>query len=293
MKYSFFPGCTMTTTGIEYGKSLDYVNRKIDLQLVEIPDWNCCGATAGHSISWELGCALSARNIALCEQQALSLPIAVACAACYSRMKHAEYFLRTTAREKLTQLIEMPVKGDLDVLSLLEVYGGTQVRAAISAQIIRPLGNLKVACYYGCLFSRPAEITGAANIENPSLMDEILALTGAEPIEWALKTECCGASHHVSLPRHAKKMLYKILKNARANGAQAIVTACPLCMMNLDMRQAEVNKDEGEDFDLPVYYFTEILAMAMGATAKEAGITTHFHPAQGLMTMAIATGEAG
>lgn len=288
MRYSYFPGCSMDATGIEYGKSLSYVNRKIGVQFEEIPDWNCCGATAGHAVSRELGMALPARNVALCEAQGLGLPIAVPCASCYSRMKHAVHKARGAENEKLSRLIEMPIKGDLDIVSLLDVYNAPQARDAIQNAVTRPLAGLRAACYYGCLFTRPAELTGSADVENPTAMDDILALTGAEPVEWAFKTECCGASHHLDLPKECRPLLYRIYNNARANGAQAIVTACPLCMMNLDMRQGAVNKEYEENFDIPVYFITEILAVAMGASMKECGVSTHFHPAKSLMETAAA-----
>lgn len=289
MKYSYFPGCTMNTTGREYGKSLSYVNKAIGMEFIEIEDWNCCGATAGHSISPELGDALPARNIALCEKQKLGLDIVVPCAACYSRMKHATHTIRSSEenREKMERLIELPVKGNLEVLNAMEAFSTEEARQAIRKAIKKELKGLKVACYYGCLFSRPGEVTGVENVENPMIMDELMALTGAEPVDWSFKTECCGASHHIDLPNAARPLIHRILKNARANGAQAIVTGCPLCMMNLDMRQGEVNKQNGEHFDIPVYYFTEFLAMCMGASAKEAGLTIHFHPAVKLIENAL------
>lgn len=289
MKYSFFPGCTMNTTGREYGKSLRFVNKAIGMEFCEIKDWNCCGATAGHSVSRELGDALPARNIALCEQEGLGLDIVVPCAACYSRMKHATHSLRSSEqyRLKLERLIEMPVKGRQDVISILEAYSTEEARDAIKEHLIRSLDGLKVACYYGCLFARPAEITGMEDPENPMMMDEIMEMAGARPVDWAFKTECCGGSHHVDLPNAARPLVARILRNARANGASAIVTACPLCMMNLDMRQGEVNKEMGENFDIPIYYFTELLAMCMGATAKEAGVGIHFHPAVSLLSQAL------
>ena len=289
MMYSYFPGCTMNTTGREYGKSLSYVNRAIGMELIEIEDWNCCGATAGHSISPELGDALPARNIALCEKQNLGLDIVVPCAACYSRMKHATHTLRSSEenRAKLERLIETPVKGNLNILNAMEAYSTEEAKAAIAKAIKKELKGLKVACYYGCLFSRPGDVTGVSDVENPMIMDEIMKLTGAEPVQWAFKTECCGASHHIDMPDCARPLVHRILKNARANGAQAIVTGCPLCMMNLDMRQGEVNKKNQENFDIPVYYFTELLAMCMGASPKEAGLTIHFHPAVKLIEDAL------
>lgn len=293
MEYSYFPGCTMTTTGREYGKSIGFVNKKIGMEFAEIKDWNCCGATAGHSISAELGDALPARNISLCEQEGRGLDIVVPCAACYSRMKHAVHTARSSEenRVKLEQLIEMPLKGNLDVVSILEAYTAKEAREAIKSAVEKPLNGLKTACYYGCLFARPQEVTGMKDAENPMIMEEIMELTGAEPVDWSFKTECCGGSHHVDLPDNARPLVYRILKNARACGAQAIVTACPLCMMNLDMRQREVNRQWQETFDIPIYFFTELLAVAMGASLKEAGVTTHFHPAKKLVEQALCVKE--
>ena len=279
MKYSYYPGCSMHATGIEYHKSLTYVNKAIGMEFIEINDWNCCGATAGHNVSRELGVALPARNVALCEKQELGLPIVAPCAACYSRMKHAVHMARSEENAKLSRLIEMPIKGNLEILTLMEAYDTPEAAEAIKAAIKRPFSDLKVACYYGCLFFRPAEVTGAKNIEDPQCMEKIIRMTGAEPVYWAFKTECCGGAHHVDLPDESRPLIYRILKNARANGAEAIITACPLCMMNIDMRQRTVNKEFGEKFDIPVYYITELLAVSMGAGAKESGINTHFHPA--------------
>ncbi|MCL1983357.1 MAG: CoB--CoM heterodisulfide reductase iron-sulfur subunit B family protein [Clostridiales bacterium] len=283
MKYSYFPGCGMEATGIEYAKSLAFVNRAIGVEFIEIDDWNCCGATAGHSTSHELGMALPARNLALSEQQRPGMPIVVPCASCYSRMKYALQAAQGSENEKLSRLIGMPVSGAAEIVSIMEAYSDPVAAEAIKAAIKKPLDGLKVACYYGCLYTRPPKVTGMENCEDPQAMDELVRLTGAACVDWAFKTECCGAGHHVDLPAESKPLLYKIYKNARANGAQAIITACPMCMMNLDMRQGAVNMAYGEDFDLPVYFLTELLAVAMGAGFGECGVATHFHPAKKLL----------
>lgn len=292
MKFSYFPGCTMTTTGIEYGKSMRYVNEKLGVVFEEIPDWNCCGATAGHSVSRGLGLALPARNVALCERQKLGLPIAVPCAACYARMKDVTGQVRgdSEMRRRISDIIEMPVTGELDVLNLIEVYTRPGIFEKLAAAVENRLGGLRVACYYGCLLVRPSKVTGAANAECPEAMERLMRVIGAEPIDWAYQTECCGGSHHVDLPKAAKKPTRLILQNARANGAQAIATACPLCMMNLDMRQNEINREQGEHFDIPVFFFTELIAAAMGGDPDKIGISTHFYPAGKLIEGALRKG---
>jgi heterodisulfide reductase subunit B len=273
----------MDATGIEYAKSLAYVNHAIGLDFAEIEDWNCCGATTGHVLSHELGLALPARNLALSEQQHPGLPVVAPCASCYSRMKIAAHATHGEECEKLSRLIEMPLSGNAEVVSLLDVYSEPEIIESIRAAVVKPLKGLKLACYYGCLYTRPPKITGAGNCEDPQGMDELARLTGADCVDWAFKTECCGAAHHVDLPKECRLPLYRIYKNARANGAQAIAVACPMCMMNLDMRQGAINMAYGEDFDLPVYFITELLAVAMGADFKECGVATHFHPAKQLL----------
>jgi len=283
MKYAYFPGCSMEGTGNEYAKSLEYVNHALGIEFLEIKDWNCCGATAGHLTSHELAVALPARNVALSEQQYPNMPIAVPCAACYGRMKAAQQAASGEGQEKLSRLIEMPISGNAAVLNMVDTYSVPETKAAIKAAIKKPLDGLKVACYYGCLLVRPPDITSLKNCEDPQTMEELVRLTGASPVDWSYKVECCGGAHHVDLPAESKPLLYRIYKNARACGAQAIITACPMCMMNLDMRQNSVNMTYGEDFDLPVYYITELLAVAMGASLRQCGVSTHFHPAKKLL----------
>jgi heterodisulfide reductase subunit B len=198
-------------------------------------------------------------------------------------MKYAVHAVRDGEQEKLSRLIEMPVQGSVEIVSILEAYSKPDAVDAIKAAIKKPLTGLTAACYYGCLYTRPPKITGMDNRKDPMVMEEIMSLAGVTCVDWAFKSECCGASHHVDLPTECKPLLYRVLKNARASGAQALITACPMCMMNLDMRQGAVNMAFGEDFDMPVYFLTELLAVAMGASFGECGINTHFHPAKKLL----------
>lgn len=280
MRYSYFPGCSMDSTGITYKKSIEYVAAKIGMDLREIPDWNCCGATAAHCKDEKLAIALPARNLALAEKEGLELDMAVPCAACYSRMKHTMYAARKSedTRQEIEEMIEMPYQASAEVLSFLEIFNQKEEREACKKKMVRTLQGLKVACYYGCLTTRPKGVIAGEDPENPMQMDNIVSLTGAEPVAWAYKTECCGASHQVDAPDAARPLVERILRNAKANGAQAIVTACPLCNLNLDMRESEV-KDGKEAYNIPIYQFTQLLAVCMGAGAKQVGIHKHFQPA--------------
>lgn len=289
MRYYYFPGCSMASTGQGYQKSINAVVRKIGLQLLEIPDWNCCGATAAHTMNEAMALALPARNLAQAEADGEKLPIAIACAACYSRMRYAKKALQSDPerRRQIEAILEKPCTGENEVVSFLEVFSDPQVMEAVGRKLVKNLKGLKVACYYGCLTTRPREVTGCADRENPMELDDIISLTGATPVDWAYKTECCGASHQVDAPDASRPLLDRILKNAQENGADCIVTACPLCALNLDMRQKDVNGRFQREYDLPVYQFTELLALCMGVHPKEFGLHTHFVPAIQLMKNAL------
>ena len=296
MKYAYYPGCSMNATAVTYKKSIEFVAKKIGLELIEIPDWNCCGATSGHTKGEWLALSLPARNLALAEKQGLNLDIAIACAACYSRMRHTVHAARESeeVRQKLEKIIGMPYRALVDVISFLEIFSLPEVIEACEKQMVRSLKGLKVACYYGCLTSRPKEVVGFDDTENPMNMDRIVALTGAEPIQWDFKTECCGASHQVDAPDAARPLVERIFRNAKLSGAKAIVTACPLCNLNLDMREGEINKKKGTAFDIPVYQFTQMLAIGMGASANEAALHSHFYPAYDRINDTLRkAGEAG
>lgn len=281
LRYAYFPGCSMDSTGTTYRMSIEFICRRIGLELMEIPDWNCCGATSGHSRGYWLSLALPARSLAIAEKRLPGLDICVPCASCYSRLKICTAALRKSpeVREKLSSMLDMKVEGKAEILSIMDVLTRPDIMDACRQAIVRPLTGLRVACYYGCLTTRPQNVTKAENIEDPQTIDRLVRLTGAEPVEWSYKTECCGGSHQVDAPRAARPLLARIFKNAKYSGAQAIATACPLCSLNLDMREEEINRGLHAALDLPVYQFTELLAIAMGASAKDVGLQKHFYPA--------------
>jgi len=210
------------------------------------------------------------------------LDVVATCAACFGRLKHTQHFAQQSDenRAHLEQIIEREYKAEATVYNLLQVMtSNDDIMEALREGITQTLGGLKVACYYGCIMVRPTEVMQFDDDENPQSMDKILRLVGAEPIDWAFKTECCGASLQVTEPSAGKTMDEKILHDAEINGADAIAVACPLCQLNVDMRQKEVNQRTGSNYQLPVYYFTELLALCLGASAKEVGIDKHYVPA--------------
>jgi heterodisulfide reductase subunit B len=284
LKYAYFPGCSLDATGIEFGLSNKLVAKKLDLDLWEIPDWNCCGASAAHLTNHMLALSLPARNLAIAEKAGMKV-VAVPCAACFARCKATSEAVKSSEemQKKISDIIEMDYQAKAEIFSLLDVIGKQIGLERIKAQVTKPLNGLKVASYYGCLLVRPPKIVQSDDPENPMTMDNIMAAIGAEPVEWSFKTECCGASHVVTKPSVGKDMIYEILKNAQINGAEAIATACPLCGLNLDMRQKQINANKGTNFNIPVFYFTELMALSFGCSGKDVGLSKHFVPAEGLI----------
>ncbi|MDR2197614.1 MAG: CoB--CoM heterodisulfide reductase iron-sulfur subunit B family protein [Coriobacteriales bacterium] len=284
-RFSYFPGCSADSTGISFTLSTHYVTSLIGIELIEIPDWCCCGTSAAQVTDSELALALSARSLALSEAANPGLDVVAPCAGCYNALKRAIHFSRTDEgnRARIEELIEMPYAARADAYSLLEVMARPEIRALLEQHITGSLGGLKVASYYGCALVRPPAICHFDDVENPQSMDELMALAGGEPVFWAFKTECCGASHQISAPAASRSLIEGIFANAVANGAEAIVCACPLCMLNLDLREAEINtarqRRGQKPFDVPVYYFTELLGFVMGGTVRALGIDRHFWPA--------------
>ncbi|MBO8159859.1 CoB--CoM heterodisulfide reductase iron-sulfur subunit B family protein [Thermosyntropha sp.] len=275
MKLAYYPGCSLDGSAVEYGLSTERVARILGVELKEIDDWNCCGATAGHNTDKLLSLALPARNLALAEKEGLD--VLAPCAACYNRFKATEHAVREDAglKARIEYIIDMSYSASNNTISVLEWIKRLGIDN-LKAKVTNSLKGMKAACYYGCLLVRPSSHTGFDDPENPQSMDEIIKALGAETVDWAYKTECCGAALATSRPEIGGKMIYEILQNVKEAGAECIVTACPLCMMNLDMRQGQVEKRFSQGFNIPVYYVTELVAVACGDDPKTVGIHKHF-----------------
>lgn len=277
MPLGYYPGCSGEGSGIEYKMSTEKTAEMLGIKLKELEDWNCCGATSAHNTNQLLALALPARNLAIAEQMELDTILAP-CAACYNRHRAAEDKAREDPemRQKIAGIIDMEFQASSHTISVLEWLAKDVGAEQIKAKTTRPLKGMKAACYYGCLLVRPQEHTGFDDNEDPQSMDQIVRASGAQAVEWAYKTECCGAALATSRPEIGAKMIYEVIQNARGAGAECIVTACPLCMLNLDMRQAKAGQQYGEKLDMPVYYLTELVALAGGYTQQEVGIPRHF-----------------
>lgn len=277
-KYAFFPGCSLETTGIEYAMSSRAVANALGIEFIEIPDWNCCGASSAHMSDHLLSLALPARVLA----QAETLPVnemTAPCAACHHRFADVEYELSRDEelRRKVNSLLERPYTGKVKVRGFLEIFANPAILDEIKKKVKRDLNGLKVACYYGCLFVKPPKVVNFLDDpENPQMIDNIMRAIGAEPVSWPYKTECCGASSSVTREEMSTKLCNDILKVAKDAGAECIVTACPLCQQNLDMRQVSVEKKYGIQYRMPVPFFTQLVGLALGLDSNSLGFRKLF-----------------
>jgi heterodisulfide reductase subunit B2 len=268
--YAFYPGCSLEGTARDFHLSTLAVAKALGLDLPEIPGWICCGSTAAHQTDPLLALALPAKNLAA----AGGRTVAVCCAACYSRLKTANHEIAKDpeVRRKVAQVVGSDYDGRTPVLHLLEILARDVGPKKIAERVTRPLKGMRVVSYYGCLLSRPPEVTNFDDAENPTLMDGLMDALGATPVDWPHKTECCGASYSITDTSIVLTLTREILSMAKLAGADAIVTACPLCQLNLDMRQKDIEAKYGESYNLPVFYFSQLMGLAMGLSPKELGL---------------------
>jgi heterodisulfide reductase subunit B len=276
-RYAFYPGCTLHSTGIEFGASTELVCQALDLELVEIPDWNCCGASSAHSVDYALFLALPARNLA--QAQAVGLEeLAIPCAACFSRLAAADLALREddAFRAELERVLGFAYEGRVRPRNLLDIVANDVSPAALQAPVVQPLAGLKVVSYYGCLLIRPPAYTGRwDDPEHPQSMDYVLDLLGAEALPWSYGVDCCGGSLTLNRSDVVVHLVDKLARAAREAGAEAMVTACPMCMANVDGRQLyrsgpPLPRPAKPDYEpVPIFYFTELMALAYGLSLKK------------------------
>jgi heterodisulfide reductase subunit B len=272
MKYAYFPGCSLSSSGYDYNLSFKFVARVLGIDLVEVKDWVCCGASSAHATSHLLSVALPVLNLSHAERDGFDKLIAP-CLACLSRFKAANIELEhdTDLKEKIHQVFDYKYQGKVKVYHPLEVFleiGLDRIREKIR----KKLSGLKVACYYGCVLTRPPKIAQFDNVEDPQSMDSIVSTLGATPIEWSFKTECCGVSMTLTRSDIVLKLSNDILREAKEAGANAIAVACPLCQANLDGRQRQIEETYNVRYGIPILYITQLMGLAFGAFPKEVGV---------------------
>ncbi|MEI6846609.1 MAG: heterodisulfide reductase-related iron-sulfur binding cluster [Chlorobiaceae bacterium] len=284
MTIGYYPGCSLDGTAQEYGISVKKMCSLLGLNLKEIEDWNCCGATSAHATNHKLALLLPARNQALADAQGLDLVLAP-CAACQNRQVSTRKALIDfpDIRKEIRSITGIEPTGKsqfIGVTQLLEAMDPEEIKKRVK----KPLTGLNLACYYGCLLVRPMEDMNFDDPENPGKMEAIISALGASPVNWAFKIECCGGGLTLAQQGLVEDLTHKIAKNAAANGAEAFVVACPLCQANLDMRQESMIKRFGDVKPMPVYYISELVAIACGATPSEVAVGKHFVPALDLVS---------
>ncbi len=272
----YYPGCSLHGTGRELDMSIKAVSEVAGVALREIEDWNCCGATAAHSLNHDLAIALPYRTLALAEEQGLEEVLAP-CAACFSRLKGTAVRLGRSPElvEKMRGITGRDYHGKVRILSIIE-YVNRLMKEGLAAKLTSPLGGLKVAPYYGCLLSRGEDIVEGDDAEQPSAMDAAIKAAGCEIVPWNFATECCGGGFSMSLTEAVVDLSNAILADAEAAGAQAIVTGCPMCHSNLDMRQRTMNEAGLGPHDLPIVYLSELIGLAAGLAPERLGLDRHF-----------------
>jgi heterodisulfide reductase subunit B len=276
VKFAFYPGCSLESTSKEYRDSTEIVAADLGIELVEIPEWVCCGSTPAHMASKLLSVTLPAYN--LVRARALGVEgVIVPCASCYSRLKTANYRINQDAelKDKVKRALGEPYEGDVPVYHVLEVLGRVIDEGGLEGKIKSSLEGLKIASYYGCLLVRPPDITGFDDPEDPQLLDRVNAALGAEPVEWRHKVECCGAALAFTQDDIVLKLSGEVLEDAQYSGADVVSVACPLCHSNLDLRQRNIEKYTGINLEMPVLYVTQLLGLALGHTPGELGLNRH------------------
>jgi len=277
MKLGYFPGCSLQGSAGEFDESLQAIAPALGLELIEIPDWSCCGASAAHNLNRLLALALPARTLALAERAGFR-EVLVPCSACYSRLILTRHELDQDEglRRQVSEIIGMEYQGTARVLNILEVMGQI-FQDGLKGKITKPFEH-PVACYYGCLLVRPPKVVQFDRPEDPRTMDELMKKIGAEPIDWAFKVECCGAGFSISRTDLVAKLSSKILADAQRRGAEAIIVACPMCHANLDMRQEKAEKWAGKKYSMPVLYLTQAIGLALGLPEKKLALHQHLVP---------------
>ncbi|MFH2128152.1 MAG: heterodisulfide reductase-related iron-sulfur binding cluster, partial [Pseudomonadota bacterium] len=286
----FYPGCSLEATARDYLESVHGAAELLELELNEIPDWNCCGASAAHALDHRASLNLAARNLALAQQG--PQPVLVPCALCFNRLKTAQFELAQDRSLLLPEIARL--LSDLDAVQVVELNSyltSPEMIAQAEAKAQDQLSGLRPVVYYGCQGQRPPAITGHPAHENPMGIDRLLEALGAEVIDWPFKTDCCGASHSVARPDLVHTLVGRLYERALEREANCIVTGCQMCQANLDLYQAEIAAEMGREVYLPVFYFTELIGLALGHKQTSTWLKRHMVNPRNLLIKSGLTAE--
>ncbi len=275
MKYSYYPGCSLHTSAKEFDLSTKAVMKVLGIELEELRDWSCCGGSIAGAVSHEVGMALAARNVILAGQE--NQDLLASCSGCYNKSAKAAKALEDDKeRARINPILEkmglsIP-DSSIRVRSVVDVLAND---LDIAKYVKKRLEGLKVACYYGCLLTRPEDLTGWDSPVFPMAMDNLAKKCGAETVDFRSKTKCCGGPILVPLENVAYDMTKLLLDEAKSLGADCIILACPLCSTNLELRQPDIEKKYGVNYSLPVLYITELVGLALGIKPSALGLDKH------------------
>ncbi|MFC2040399.1 CoB--CoM heterodisulfide reductase iron-sulfur subunit B family protein [Chloroflexota bacterium] len=291
-QYTYFPGCSAGSTGLGYGLSLEAVSPLLDMELLELEDWNCCGSTPYGSLEEFEAAVLVGRDLAIAEKTGHDL--VTPCSSCFVTLKKNHGLFRedaALARDINTALAEagLSYHGTVNIRHITDVLFRDITPEEVASKVKKSLKGLRVAPYYGCQIVRPQY--GEEDADEPVSLDRLVAATGAEPVPFPLKTRCCGSSLMMSRQDVALRFVDDIISNAAENGAECIVTVCPLCQTNLDAFQAPAASAYGKQYNLPVLYITQLIGMALGLGLKELGLDTNIVSAAPLLKRLAEAGE--
>jgi len=275
LKYSYYPGCSLEASAKEYDMSLRQSFEKLNIGLVELEDWYCCGATPAHMTSRLLAAALPIDTLILAEKTGLD--VVAPCAACFNRLRVSIHEIESDPAlgKELTDVIGERFEGGVEVKHPLEVLAKDFGLEKLSSSVVCRLEGLRVACYYGCLMVRPPKVMKFDDDEDPMMMDNVLDAIGAEPVHWYHKVACCGATLGLTKGDSLVRLSYEILRASIDAGADIIAVACPLCQSNLDLHQDDMSEMFNREIAVPVVYFSQLLGLALGCTPESIGMDRH------------------
>jgi heterodisulfide reductase subunit B len=283
MKYLFYPGCSMERSAIPYMKSLQAIEEKLSLSLVELEDWNCCGATEYSSINRTASHALVGRNLAIAEKMSNGTNTVVApCSACYLNLMKTDHYMKEDAEfgKRINDALaagEMHYNpGSVQIRHALDIIYNDIGLDKVREQVVKPLKGLRVAAYYGCMIVRPDLDSRFDNPEYPTVLEELLEALGAEVIDFPMKTHCCSGHMTQISGDTAYELIRRLIYGATRYEADMLVTLCPMCQLNIDAYQAEANRFFSTNYEMPILYFTQLIGLAFGISAKELGIGQEF-----------------
>lgn len=285
--YSYFPGCSLEKMALSYHESTMQTTNAVGVELQELEDWNCCGATTYFHVDELLAYTMVSRNLAMAEKAGHDL--VAPCSACFKNAYFANAYLKEDKdlADHINYALEqdnLTFSGDIQVKHLMEVFADDVGYDAIKDKVTHPLQGLKVAPYYGCQIVRPRK--DHEDVENPRFFEDLMTAIGADPVDFAYRLRCCGGSLLITSRPAAFQLILELLQNAQYSGADVIATACPLCQTNLECYQRQINQEYGTDFKIPILYFTQLIGLSLGLPPKKLGIGTEFVSAEHILAYA-------